>query len=82
VADAGDNEHAVGRDHLQRGSFDAGQLDDDVQRRRVVTAEAVDVRPEAVARADVPGDVPEVAHELADLVVQPVDVVSLSHLWW
>jgi hypothetical protein len=35
-----------------------------------------------VARADVPRDVPEVAHELADLVVQPVDVVSLSHLWW
>ena len=77
---AGDHEHAVGGDHLDPLRLDARKLDDDVQLRRIRAADAVGVRPEAAARDDEPRDLPEVVHELFDLVVQPVDVVSFSHL--
>src|SRR5438105_2363710 len=78
---AGNDEDAVGRNHLDRARVDARQLDEDMQRRWILAADAIDVRPEAAARDDETRNVPEVVHELVDLVVQPVDVVSLSHLW-
>src|ERR1041385_4536851 len=81
AAFACNDEDAVGCDHLARRRVDSGQVDEDVQRRRIVAADAVDVRPEAAAGEDEPRHLPEVVDELVDLVVQPVDVVSLSHLW-
>src|SRR5215831_342617 len=76
-----DDQHAVGRDDLDRARVDARELDQDVERRRVFAANAVDIGPEAAAGDDEARNGPEVVHELVDLVVQPVDVVSFSHLW-
>ena len=46
-----------------------GEVDDDGDRRRVVGAVAVDVRPEAPAQAREAGHLPEVREELLELLV-------------
>src|SRR6185437_4116023 len=54
--------------------IDARKLDDDVQRRRIVGAEAVALRTEASAHAREARHLPEVREELLDLALEIVEV--------
>src|SRR4029077_19578088 len=56
---------------------DPGELDDHGD--RVLRAEAVHVRPEAVPPPDEAGDLPEVGEEL-ELLLDAVDVAAAVHL--
>ena len=67
-------------DELDVVGVDPRQLDDDRERRRVVLAEEIDVRPVAAPRAAREReDLPEVAEELLDLVGSGLEVASLLH---
>src|SRR4051812_12427949 len=70
-----DREHPLAGDDLHRPRVDAGELDHDGERVRLVGVEAVDVRPEPVAEARrETGDLPQVGEQLLDLLLQLVDV--------
>src|SRR5439155_8773511 len=74
LPDAGDQERSAGRDDLDPFGLDAGQLDDDVQRGRVVRRVAVALRPEAATDAGEARHLPEVGEELLDLPLEIVEV--------
>jgi hypothetical protein len=79
AAFAGDHEHAVGGDDLDRGRVDARQLDHDPQLGRVLGADAVGGRAEASAASSEARQVPEIVDELLDLFVQAIDVGATLH---
>jgi hypothetical protein len=70
---AGDEQRPVRRDDLDGLRLHSGQLHDDVKRRRVLGAEAVALRPEAVPQAGESRHLPEVGEELLDLPLKVVD---------
>jgi hypothetical protein len=78
LSDAGDDQHSVRRDDLDGVRIDPGQLDDHVERRRVVRAEAVALRAKAAPEAGEPRDLPEIREELLDLALEVVDVALAS----
>ena len=73
LALAGDEQRPVRRDDLDGLRLHSGQLHDDVKRRRVLGAEAVALRPEAVPQAGESRHLPEVGEELLDLPLKVVD---------
>ena len=76
LALAGDHEQPLAADDDAHGArVDARQLDDDRQRVRLFGVEAVDVRPEPVARSGEARHVPEIGEQLLDLLSELVVVL-------
>src|SRR6266536_671404 len=71
---AGDRQGAAGRDDLDRRGVDSRQLDEDVERGRVVHEVAVALGPEPPVHSGEPRHLPEVGEEFLDLSPQIVDV--------
>jgi hypothetical protein len=74
---AGDRHRALGNGDLDVLRVDAGQLDDDRDGVGALGAEAVHVRPEAMAATDEPWHLPEVGEELVELLLDPIGVSAL-----
>src|SRR4029079_9915592 len=78
-ADAAERDRALrdlDRDLL---GLDAGEVDEDRHRRRVVRTDAVDPRTQAPPEPGEARNLPQIGEELLELLVHPIDVTSLVH---